>query len=109
MRRTQVFPLVLAALSVVACSSVSHPTARITATPPHLQLKRGSDQDILRQIGFDASKMKAHVVQGPDGYETDYDAPNREWVSIVRSASTGVYVRYGDTTGEKGSWELGFR
>jgi len=108
MRPLRLLLIMLAVLSV-SCRSVTHSSARVAATPPHLRLKHGSDEDILRQIGFDASKMKAHEVQGVDGYETDYVAPNREWVAIVRSVSTGVYVRYGDTTGQKGSWELGFR
>jgi len=99
---------VLAAIVFSACSSLSRENARIASTPQHLHLRRGTDQDILRQVGFDPTKMKPDETQGPDGYATDYTAPNGEWVSILRSASTGIFVMYGDRTGQKSSWELGF-
>jgi hypothetical protein len=99
---------ILVIAAVAACSSLPHESARIAPTPPKLHLKHGSDQEILRQIGFDAAKMTAEEFQGTDAYETHYIAPNREWVAIVRSVSTGVYVRYGDRSNQKGSWALGF-
>ena len=99
---------VLSVAALAACGSLSDETARLAPTPPNLRLKHGSDEDILRQIGFDPAKMKASRAEGPDGYGTHYKAPNGEWVGITRSASTGVFVMYGDSTGQKGNWTLGF-
>lgn len=94
---------------LTSCASSLPSSARIGPTPPHLRLKSSSDAEILRQIGFDHTKMKAHFVQGPDGYGTDYEARNHEWVSITRSVVSGIFVMFGDQSGQKGSWTLGFR
>ena len=66
-----------------------------------------TDEACLKSLGLDPAKMKSHVGHGPDGYETTYTMRGGVEVTIVRSLSTGVYVRWRDAAGFKGR-DLGF-
>jgi hypothetical protein len=102
--------LLLCVLAIASCSSPAIEPPRITATAAQLHLRASmSDEQIIRALGFDPARMKQHRVQGPDGYGTDYKAPDGRWVGITRSASTGTFVMVWDARGQKGSWELGFK
>lgn len=93
------------------CAGCAHFTQRGTPPAaairhkPHLRAAM-TDAEILRELNFDPTKMKAEFVQGKDGHTTTYKAGNKVSVSITRSVVSGVFV-VNDYPGGSQSWELG--
>ena len=76
-----------------AAESCSAEGKRSDGTPYHIALSSAwTDKEILHTLGLDIRKAKLTVSRGPDGVARSYRSEKKS-LRIVRSASTGIYVR----------------